>query len=372
MEPSKMPKHPGSHFNVDIIRRANQKILVGADMFSSFITATLLTDERRQSLEAAIVQIITPTRNAPQISVRSDNAPAFKSLTLTPSSMLKENGILIILGDDGNKNSNSIVDKLIQELENEFKQLAPEGEKISEGRLGHAVTVLNSRIRSGGLSASEIHFSRDPNRDINLHLDDSTFAKDKTIKREMKNDYKLKHGKTTKESSIKPGDVVHIRHECSKHTARAPHLVTRVDGDTAETVKLLHTSQFQDKLPKLSQQRKIATKFLLPSTRISRTNLTTELVQSKTKVKEIPWIPKTNQDSDSDDYTDDDTSLRSEPECVSSNTSDPGPKLRDILSCDSNQTSAVIVDPLQSFNQSRNLKKVTESLFITTDCIDGL
>ena len=36
MRPNEVPNHPGSHMNLDIIRRSNQKIIVCTDMFSTF------------------------------------------------------------------------------------------------------------------------------------------------------------------------------------------------------------------------------------------------------------------------------------------------------------------------------------------------
>ena len=143
MSPNEVPDHPGFHMNLDIIKRSNQKIIVCTDMFSTFTTAALIPDETRETLEQAIIQVITPIRNSPLIMARTDNAPAFRSLCNTTSSVLQENGITIQLGNDANKNSNAIVDKTIQELETELKKLAPEGEKLTIGRLGHAVTVLN-------------------------------------------------------------------------------------------------------------------------------------------------------------------------------------------------------------------------------------
>ena len=43
---------------------------------------------------------------------------------------------------------------------------------INVGKLGLAITTLNTRTRAQGLNSSEIHFSRDPIRGINLHLND--------------------------------------------------------------------------------------------------------------------------------------------------------------------------------------------------------
>ena len=199
MEPSKMPGHPGSHMNVDILKRAKQNILVCTDMFSGFTTATFIPNETREVLQNALIQVITPIRNSPKIIVRTDNAPAFASLANKSAPILLENGLYIELGHEGNKNSNAIVDKMIQELEVEIKKLAPAGEEISHGRLGHAITILNARIRQNKLSSSEVHFSRDPVRGLNLFLDDSTIAHEKEENRSRK----IK-SRTNRHTQLKP------------------------------------------------------------------------------------------------------------------------------------------------------------------------
>ena len=106
--------------NVDIICRAAQKIAVCTDIFSLFTTASFITEETRDSLEQALIRLITPIRNAPTVLVRVDNAPAFKRLTKTSSRPLEQNRIQIELGNHGNKNLNAVVDKIIQELEDEL------------------------------------------------------------------------------------------------------------------------------------------------------------------------------------------------------------------------------------------------------------
>ena len=99
-------------------------------MFSGFTTAVMIPDETKEMLQQAMIQAITPIRNSPQILVRSDNAPAFKSLSQSSTPVLIDNGIHLQLGHEANKNCNSIVDKMIQELELELKKIAPEGEKL--------------------------------------------------------------------------------------------------------------------------------------------------------------------------------------------------------------------------------------------------
>ena len=127
--PNEVPEHPGSHMNIDLICTASQKIAVCTDMFSLFTTAILIEDEKRERLEQSLVRLITPIRNASTVIARVDNAPAFKSLSKSASETLEQNKIKIELGHHANKNSNAVVDKIIQELENELIKIAPNGGK---------------------------------------------------------------------------------------------------------------------------------------------------------------------------------------------------------------------------------------------------
>ena len=82
----------------------------------------------------------------------------------TVSHPLEQNGIKLELGNWGNKNSNAVVDKVIQQLENKLRKIAPDGGRINEGKLGDTITILKTRTRALDLNASEIHFCRDPVR----------------------------------------------------------------------------------------------------------------------------------------------------------------------------------------------------------------
>ena len=109
-EPKLFPEHPGTHVNIDVIKRASQNILVCTDMFSKFTTATLIPSESRDAMIDALLLLTTPIRHSPQIVVRVDKAPVFKSLTQRTSNQLEDNGIKLELGEDANKNSNCVVD----------------------------------------------------------------------------------------------------------------------------------------------------------------------------------------------------------------------------------------------------------------------
>ena len=71
------------------------------------------------------------------------------------------------------KTLNAVIDKGCQELENEIKQLEPEGNKLTNSTLKQATLNLNSKLRRrGNISAFEINSSRDQNTGHNLSLDD--------------------------------------------------------------------------------------------------------------------------------------------------------------------------------------------------------
>ena len=72
-------------------------------------------------------------------------------------------------------------------------------------------------------------------------------------------------GKTTiDEKEVTEGDVVHIKHDGSKHETRAPHIVTKVSGDKVAMTKILHLGEHQLVAPKFSSSQKtVHRKFLM-------------------------------------------------------------------------------------------------------------
>ena len=247
--PSEGPLHPGSHMNLDLMRRAGQYVVVNCDRFSNFATATLVDNETRDMLVAAILSVVTPIRHAAQVEVRTDRATALQSLANRPHKQLEENGITVVLGDHANKNSNCSVDKTIQELEEELKKIDPESRKLTSGELCRAVTNLNNRIRGHGLSASQVHFSRDQHTGQNLNLRDTTFQELRQA-RQGHNPSAAKSkapaaAKPHQPSIFKPGDITYIKGEGTKHTSRDPLVVTKVEGDQLTVQKMLRSTPNQ-------------------------------------------------------------------------------------------------------------------------------
>ena len=174
--PTLEPEHPGTHMNADVMRRAGQKLLINTDLFSGYTTACILDSEQKEEMIKGIILTITPVRHSAEVIVRVDSAPALLALTKTGHNDLNQNGITLALGEDMNKNSNCCVDKKMQELQTELKKLCHSESKISISTLSREVTNLNSRVRNQGLSASQIHLSRDSFTGENLNLDDQKLS----------------------------------------------------------------------------------------------------------------------------------------------------------------------------------------------------
>ena len=85
--------------------------------------------EQKEDMEQGILQLVTPMRHCTKVLVRTDKAPALRSLAENPDPEFVKNGISLELGDDLNKNSNCSIDKKIQELEAEIRRLCPKERK---------------------------------------------------------------------------------------------------------------------------------------------------------------------------------------------------------------------------------------------------
>ena len=256
--PSPSPTHPGTHMNADVLRRAGQHIMVNVDRFSNFATATFSDSESRDATAKALLHVITPMRHNSRVQVRVDRARALLSLAQTPDKQLTDNGIELDLGDKANRNSNAAIDKIHQELEAELIKLDPSGSKINTGTLALAITNLNNKIRRHGLSASQIHFSRDQNTGENLPIQDSKLRE----VREERKEASPRHQAVTTPCP-QPGQLVYLREEGTKHTGRSPLMVTGCEKGKVSASRVLHTAHSGGPPPRItSQQVRIDPKFL--------------------------------------------------------------------------------------------------------------
>ena len=66
------PEHPGISFNIDVMKRAKQIILVCTDTFSKYTTATIIPSESAEDQAIGIISLVTPVRRSNKIDVKVD------------------------------------------------------------------------------------------------------------------------------------------------------------------------------------------------------------------------------------------------------------------------------------------------------------
>ena len=155
------PDHIGFNFAADVIKRERQNILIIRETTTSFTLATLIHDERVESLRNGLISLVSKIRpsSASPALIRVDPAPAFQSIFRKVS--LSDHNIFLELGRVKNRNKNPVVDKAIKELLKELWIQNPIGGPLSAMSLDAAVAILNSRLRDSGLSAQEMWTGRD-------------------------------------------------------------------------------------------------------------------------------------------------------------------------------------------------------------------
>ena len=97
---------------------------------------------------------------------------------------------------------------------------------------------MNHRIRSNGLSAKEILFKRDIFTNEHINFSDNQIQDYKYAKRtenHRASELSKSRGSTRIDDIvISAGDIVHVKHEGTKHRAREFYLVTSVDHERKE------------------------------------------------------------------------------------------------------------------------------------------
>ena len=254
-ETKSKPEHPGTIFNIDIMRRHSQKIMVCRDLFSSFTTAAIIKTEQAECLLRGIITCLSTIRSRGQILVRTDSATGFQALSNNPS--LDKLNIKLETTDPANKNSIATVDNAIKELEQELCKISPHDPACNDTVLTLALESMNSKIRSRGLSAKEIVFSRDNYTNKNISLDDERLAQQQLINKSIDNKHSqnVKFAKSNnQQEDIKKGDTVAFTRKTDKTRSRDIYLVTNVMKDKLQINKIM---KFHSSQPKIQSKSRI-------------------------------------------------------------------------------------------------------------------
>ena len=209
------------------------------DVLSTYTSASLIEDETTESLRTALVINTSPLRNNP-CTIRVDTAPGFQGLR--NDATLNSIGITIDFGRIKNKDSNSVVDKGIQELEQEILKHDPSGSPLTSLQLQMIVDTLNTRVRNRGLSAKEIILKRDQFTQQTINVKDKMLSEQQTDIR-TKNHIPSSRSKATaiskaSDAPVVEGDLVYIKSEKQKNKTRDRYIVTGLNNNKALLQKL--------------------------------------------------------------------------------------------------------------------------------------
>ena len=115
-----------------------------------------INDETRDTLRYTLLMLCVALRplDGPPAVVRTDPATGFQELS--NDEVLKQHRIAVEIGRVKNVNKNPVAERAIQELEDEILRMDPLCKTVTPISLSLAVSALNSKIRSRGLSSKEM------------------------------------------------------------------------------------------------------------------------------------------------------------------------------------------------------------------------
>ena len=132
----------------------------------------LIDGEDHATLRNVLLQLCLALRplEGPPASVRVDPAPGFQALL--DDKTLRKYQISLEIGRKKNINKNPVAERAVQEVEYELLQQDPTGGFVSPVTLSIALSRLNSRLRSRGLSAREMWSQRDQYTNSQISVSD--------------------------------------------------------------------------------------------------------------------------------------------------------------------------------------------------------
>ena len=229
------PEAIGLTFAADIIKRQRQLILVVRETVTSFTCASLIQDERAETLRNSLAELCLELHpiDGPPAVIRVDPAPGF--LALRNDEHLRRLNLVLEIGRVKNKNKNPVAEKAIFELEQEILRYEPGGGTINSLGLKISISRLNSRIRSNGLSARELWTQRNQFNHEQLPISDMNIIIRQHETRQKNHGYselsKQKSKEPRKDENVDIGDLVYLYSDKNKLNARDRYLVTSLDNE---------------------------------------------------------------------------------------------------------------------------------------------
>ena len=237
------PPAIGLSFAGDVLRCEKQFILVLRESVTSYTLACIIDSKDHITLCNGLIQLcvgLIPL-DGPSATICTNPAPGFQKLV--QDTILAQHRIVIELGRAKNINKNPVVERSIQELEDEILKLDRDRSTVTNSQLAIAVANLNSRLCSHGLSSREMWTQRDQFTSTPLPLDDQKLLEEQHRRRLT---YNMRHNQVScKPSSddlpIPEGSIVYINTERNKTQSRPRYIVSSQDGPWYQVKKFIGT-----------------------------------------------------------------------------------------------------------------------------------
>ena len=240
---SEPPAVVGTSFAADVVKRSKQLILVLRESVTSYTVTCFIEDERRDTLRDALIRLCVELRplDGPPAVIRTDPAPGFASLQ--DDAQLTRFHLSIEVGHAKNPNKNPVAEKAIRELEDEILRHEPSGGPLTSLTLSLATARLNSRLRSRGLSAREMWTQRDQFTHNQIPLSDADLISTQHEQRLSNHPHSERSKAPSRvlpnDDPLAVGDLVYLRSDRTKSSARPRYLVTSVDGSWCNIRKFI-------------------------------------------------------------------------------------------------------------------------------------
>ena len=233
----------GKRFSTDVIRREAQFILLIKEYVSAYCDACFIPGEKATDLEDGITRLMAKFRApcGPPVIIRTDQGKCFQSINAAKS--LSKQHITLELGEVKNVNKNPSGEKAISEFHSEVQRLVPQGGPLDEVSLSLAISNLNSRIRHGGLSASEVWYQRDMQTGEQLPIRDIEVIRAKAASRikghHPSAKYKARGSSESNLTSTSPGDIIYLYQDRDKTRSRDKYIVVQSNKQKSRVQKFV-------------------------------------------------------------------------------------------------------------------------------------
>ncbi|CAE1317265.1 unnamed protein product [Acanthosepion pharaonis] len=245
----------GLTFSADIIKVNRQLIFTLREWVSSYTVTLLIQNVQRDTLRDTILRTCLQTRpiNSPPAVVRTDSASGFKAHT--SDKLLRHYNISIEIGSCKNPSSNHVVEKAVQDVEEEILKMDSAEGQVSSASLVIATNRLNARIRSCGLSPRKILYHRNQFTSECISFEDMDLIKLQHHKRLSSSEHCRAPNRSRRDCvDLRVGNIVYLHGDFTKIRSRERYLVSAIQ-DVWASVRKFAGSQLRAGTHKVCQEQ---------------------------------------------------------------------------------------------------------------------